>query len=508
MSLSGALSAATSGVANIDARLAVISQNIANANTPGYSVEVANQVSETVAGLGTGVRSLPVTRTTDATLQAQTVLLASSVADLTTRQAALQSIDAVQGTPGQGTDLASLLGAVGNQFSVLLNQPDNQTAQSAVVGAAVTLTDAIHALGTAYTTQRSAAQGSLITGAAAINQALRQIGSLSDQIMTLKAANQSTADLENQRDGAVGMLSEQMSIKTLLSSNGDMLVIAPTGLTLPTRDARDPFSVGSATVNPQTAYATGTLPGVLLDGQDVTAQIQGGRMGANIALRDTVLPTYQAALDEFSQTLATRFAAQGLTLFTDPSGAVPPSSGVPVQAGYVGFASTIQVNPAVSAMASLVRDGTQAIVGSSGSASAFTPNPPGGPAGFSTLIGRVLRYALGSEAQAGVAQTAPSTTGLGPAGTLQTPFGAPAALSDFASALVGSQAQDSAAIATHLQNEQAVQTSLASKLSAVSGVNMDREIASVVALQNAYGVNARIIAAVQSMWTQLLSSVQ
>jgi len=515
MSLTSALSIATGGLANIEHQLALVSQNVANASTPGYSTEVGTQQALTEAGIGMGVRTGATTRMTDATLQAQTQAQAAAVAGLTTQQTALRALDAIQGTPGQGDDLPSLLGNLGNQFSTLLNQPDNQTAQSAVVGAASTLASGINALSNAYTAQRDTAQGNLVSEVASTNQSLSQIGTLSDQIMTLKALGQSTADLENQRDAAVNTLSGLLNVKTLPSPNGDLLVITTAGLTLPTHGApvgasggaSGPFSIANANAAPGASYPGGTLPGLILSGQDVTGQVQGGQLGANIALRDTTLPTYQAELDEFSQSLAGRFSAQGLNLFTDPTGAVPSGSGPPVQSGYVGFAGTIQVNPAVAANPSLVRDGTQAVAGSALGASAFTPNPAGGPAGFSTLIARVLNFALGPNAQAGVAQPAPNLTGLGPAGTLSAPFGAPQALSDFASSIVGSQAQDSATVSSRLQTETAVQTSLTSKLTAETGVNMDSEMASVVALQNAYGINARVISVAQTMWTQLLSAV-
>jgi flagellar hook-associated protein 1 FlgK len=59
-----------------------------------------------------------------------------------------------------------------------------------------------------------------------------------------------------------------------------------------------------------------------------------------------------------------------------------------------------------------------------------------------------------------------------------------------------------------LATEQALQTSLSSKMSAVSGVNMDTEMSHMLTLQNAYSANARVIAAVQSMFTQLLQAIQ
>ena len=41
MNIDGALSIATGGLANISRRMALISQNVANASTPGYSAEIA-----------------------------------------------------------------------------------------------------------------------------------------------------------------------------------------------------------------------------------------------------------------------------------------------------------------------------------------------------------------------------------------------------------------------------------------------------------------------------------
>jgi flagellar hook-associated protein 1 FlgK len=324
-----------------------------------------------------------------------------------------------------------------------------------------------------------------------------------------KVSGQSTADLENQRAAALDTLSQLVNVKTLEQPNGDLLVTTTTGTVLPTHGAPNPLSIPPATLQPGATYAGGTVPAITLNGTDVTAQLQGGRIGADLTLRDSTLPTYQAELDEFAQNLAGRFAAQGLTLFTDPTGAVPAAAATgPVQAPYVGFAATIQVNPAVQANPSAVRDGTDTVAGSPTGAGGFTPNPPGGPAGFSTLITRVLNYTFGTEAQPGVAQPAIATTGLGADGTLNAPFATPATLSDLAATLVASQAQDSADTTGHLATQQALQSTLNSKLAAGSGVNMDTEMATMIALQNAYGANARIISTVQTLFSQLLNTVQ
>ena len=507
MSLDSALAISTGGLANISAQLAVISQNVANANTPDYAREVATQTSLTAQGLGMGVSRGPTARDIDLQVQTDLFRQDSAVAGLQTKQSALQRIDAVQGTPGGGTDLSSLLGKVQDSFSTLSQDPSSQTQQAQVVNSATNLVSQINTLATTYATVRQTAQDGVVADVATLNTTLGTIGSLSTQIVSGKAQGQSTAGLENQRDAAMHTLSQLIDVNFLKQSNGDVLAVTAGGTTLPIHAAAPPFQTNAATIGAGSFYPGGGVPPVTLNGIDVTAQLTGGTLGANIALRDSIVPSYQATLDQFSQTLSDRFQQQGLTLFSDPTGTVPAAVGVPVQSGYVGYSQTIQVNPAVLSAPNLVRDGTDTIAGSASGASAFTPNPPGGPAGVTGLISRVLNFALGSQVQAGVAQPPPPTNGLGPSGTLNAPFAPPPDLASFATNLVGAQAQDSATATSDLSTEKSVQTALQTNLSTRASVNIDTEMGAMVQLQNAYGANARVISAIQTLWTQLLAAV-
>ncbi len=203
MNLDSALSIATGGLANINRQLAVVSQNVANAGTPGYAAEIGTQQSLTADGEGLGVRSGPAIRNLDAVLQAELFTQNATVAGLQTRQTALQAIDAVQGTPGQASDIASLLGKLQDQFSTLLTSPDSAPQQAQVVSAAKTLAQTINGLSTAYTSQRQTAEDNIVSGVATLNSTLADIGSLSDKIIAQKPSGRSTADLENQRDAAL-----------------------------------------------------------------------------------------------------------------------------------------------------------------------------------------------------------------------------------------------------------------------------------------------------------------
>ena len=139
----------------------------------------------------------------------------------------------------------------------------------------------------------------------------------------MKAGGQSTADLENQRDAAVATLSQLVDVKLLEQPNGDVLIT-----TASRPDAADARHAQFAEYQrreraPNDYYPSGGIPAIMLGGVDVTSQLQGGQIGANIALRDTTLPTDQAELDELAQNLASRFSDNGLTLFTDPDGTLP-----------------------------------------------------------------------------------------------------------------------------------------------------------------------------------------
>jgi len=507
MSIGTALGIATGGLANINRQLALVSHNISNAATEGYVRERGTQTALTADGIGLGVRSGPALRDVDRMLRAQVTTQQARAEDAATRNTALAALDALHGVPGDGTDLPGLLGKLTDAFSTLAGDPSNQAGQMQALRAADTLAIGINTLATATLTQRQAAQDGLVADVVALNDGLARIGALTGRIMALKAGGQSTADLESERDQAVAGIAGLAEIKMLEQEDGELLLVASGGLALPVHGTGPSFSVSAANAGATAFYPAGGLPGIMLNGVDGTAQLRGGRIGAHVSLRDSVLPGFLAELDEFSQSLAGRFEAQGLRLFTNPAGAAPPGGSFPPQSGYVGFAAVIQVNPAMSTAPALLRDGTHAVAGSPTGPAAFTPNPPGGPAGFTSLIHRVLDFALGTEAQQGVPQPAPATSSLGPSGTLAARFATPATLAGFARDLVAAQTTQAATAAGQAETESAVQAALASRYADTTGVDTDAEMALMLQLQNAYSANARVIAASQAMWDQLLNAV-
>jgi len=109
-------------------------------------------------------------------------------------------------------------------------------------------------------------------------------------------------------------------------------------------------------------------------------------------------------------------------------------------------------------------------------------------------------------AQASAAAAAiPQTQKLGLSGNLSTPFAAPPTLASFAADIVSAQSSASTTATASLTTAQAAQTTLNTSIAAVSGVSVDTEMSTMIGLQNSYAANARVISALQNMWTSLLS---
>ena len=74
--------------------------------------------------------------------------------------------------------------------------------------------------------------------------------------------------------------------------------------------------------------------------------------------------------------------------------------------------------------------------------------------------------------------------------------------------MTAAQSAQSASATSQLPTEQAVQTALKDQVNSVSGVSIDAEMSKMIALQNAYSANARVISVAQSMFSQILQATQ
>ncbi|MBO1324651.1 flagellar hook-associated protein FlgK [Acetobacter sp. TBRC 12305] len=522
MDLLSSLSIATGGLNALEYELSVTSQNVSNSGTTGYVAEVANVVSDVPGGLRNGVKVATTTLNINQALQTALYNQNASVASYTATSNSLAAVSAVQGTTsdsdsGSSDTLSDMLGSVRDALTSLTATPLDSGAQSTVISAAQALTTNIQTLSETYQTQRQTAEDDVVSTVSSINTNLTEIGAISKQIMTLKSTGVDTADLENQRLELMSSLSSQLSVTFSETSSGDMIVRTANGTELPTRpdqmgqndntvtlpSSTWPLSTSDTTVTPTMYYAAGdsdsAIPGITLGGKDITSDLTGGTLGADITLRDTTYPQMQAQLDSFSYTLINRFSSAGMSLFTNGTDATgttvaqssDPTTGTPN--GIVGLSSTISVSQTYVNTPSLLTTAT-ATDGTT-------------TTGSTTLISTVLSDTFGTASTDVSGSLAAPSTGLGPDGTQSTGYTGAQGLIALATALTSNQGATISQATDGLTSATTTQTVIATSVSNVSGVNVNDEMSKVVALENAYTANAKVVTAVQSMFTALLDAI-
>ncbi len=452
MNINNVLTIAGSGLNSIGQQLSVVSQNVANANTAGYVSETLTQTAVVADGVGIGVKIGVATRHVDLHLQVDANAAAADAAGQGITAGSLGAIDAALGTPGSGTDLPGLLGALTDGFSALSGDPSNVTQQQKVVQAADALARGINALSETVASSRQKAQDQAVDTVASVNTALSTIGKLNSQIIAATARGSSTATLEDDRDRNIETVSAATGAKFLRQPDGSVLA-ALKGLVLPLNAKAGPLSLASAPLS--SSGLPGSAPALFLNGQDVTPEVTSGQLGALLTLRDHTLPGIQSGLDGFAHSLASGFSNQGVVLFTDPSGAIPAGAGAGL---------TIQVAAAARANPALVRDGAT----------------PSGLAGDTTLIYSVLKGVLRS---------------------------GPGSVTDQALTVTSNISSLASNATAELKTQQGVSTALSTRLASANGVSIDSELASLVQLQSSYAANAKVLASTDTIWRDLFAAV-
>ena len=509
MSLETALLAARSGLLHTQRALAASASNVANAETVGYTRKTVDGKALVAGGEAVGVRSLAPSRDVDEALLTELDSRRAAAAGAALRADLLAGIETAHGSPEVGDSLGDLVAGLRSGFEDLRADPSEAGRQTALLLAADELAGRFNEVSSAIGDSRQLAQDTVVSEVAKVNAGLRDIASLTDRIREQIALTGDAAALEDERDAAISTLSESIEVRALKRDDGGLVLVARNGLVLPLNADKDAFATADATLTAASFHGSGgTIPDVTLGGVDVTSSLLGGRLAEAIALRDQTLPRYQAEVDLAAANLAARFNEQGLALFTDATGAVPDVTQPYATGNVLGFAASIRVSDAVALNPALLRDGTHAVTGSALGAADSTPNPTGGPAAFVELIDRVLDYTFGGQAQSGVSWSSIATSGLGPDGTLSSPFGAPPTLEGYAALVTATQTADSASAKAALASATSLLDGLQTRFDQRSGVDVDTEMAAMVTLQNAYAANARVLSTVQAMWDTLMNSVR
>ncbi|MDR3746436.1 MAG: flagellar hook-associated protein FlgK [Acidobacteriaceae bacterium] len=372
------------------------SNNIANANTSGYTREVA-QFSENaqtvsgsdVSGGGVTLDGLQSVRNELLNLQIQQQTSLQSSADA--QSSTLQQIQSYF-TTTSGADIASTLSAFSTSLTQLSADPTNSSVQQGVISAGQDLANSFNSTASGLTSAQSNADGQVTQAVSQINSLTAQIAQLNGQLSQSTTTANDGGTIEDQRDELVQQLSALTGVSVTQTDDGETI----------TTGNGTPLVMGGQSFALHTTTGSDGMQQVLdSNGNNITTSILGGTLGGAIEVRDQTIPNMLTQLNTLASQFATSFnsaQAQGF----DSSGNVGQNF-FTVPASSADAASGISVAITDTTAIAISSDGT---VGSNGNianlSAALTNALPSGQtpaAAYSSLVFEVGNTASNASAQ-------------------------------------------------------------------------------------------------------------
>ena len=313
------LSIARTALSAQQVALQAISQNIANAETPGYSRQRADLAASVPQrfpqyNVGTGVDVRGVVRM-------RSYLLDRSVRTETGQQAAfnyradlLGEVEEVLGEPSE-TGLANSLDQFWNAWSDLANNPtspSSATAQAVVRQRGQQVTNTLNQIATRLTDVASRARIRLSDTVTQVNTLAGQLAELNKQVTAAEVSGQQAPDLRDARDILADKLSGLAGVRVETQANGTLAVYLGGRMLVDEANARSlQVQIGAGGAS------------VIFAGDPSPAQGVGGELGAGLDFLNTDLPAVQARLDDLARGLVNgvnEYHASGWTVAGDALG--------------------------------------------------------------------------------------------------------------------------------------------------------------------------------------------
>jgi flagellar hook-associated protein 1 len=444
-SLFGTLAIATGALGADQGAMDATTNNVANVNTPGYSRlrPVLVQSDPVVIGnvtYGEGVVLQQLQSLRDPILQLRIQTETQQQGQLNTVVSAMQQAQ-VQFT-SSSSDIGSEISNFFSSLNQLSTDPTNTSLRQSVLAAAGNLSTVFNNTSDALSQQQTNLDLNVGQTVQQINTLTGQIAGLNTRISQLQGVGQDASAFEDQRDVAIGQLSNLIGVSSIQSDNS---------LTLTTANGA-PLVVGGQSFNLSTQSNASGFQDVYSQGQDITSKLTSGELAGLVQVRDQTIPGVLSNLDTLASGLANALNAanaKGFDLHGNPGGNifVPPSA---TGQGYAATMAVAMTDPSLIAASS---DGTQ---GSNGNIAVLT--------------------AVENQNVAGG----------------QTP-------TDYYSNIVADVGNDVANATAELSSTQLALNQLQDQLGSVSGVSLDEEAANMVQYQRAYDAAANVVTTINDM---------
>lgn len=322
------LSLATRAMFANYAQLQTTGNNIANANTPGYTrqqVELSTAGGQSTGSgfFGRGVDVTTVSRITNSFLTREASLSKSIAARDTARLEQLQRLEQ-SFTPGEG-GLGYAAGEMLNAFVDVANRPQDTSARQVVLARAEELASRFRASGEQLDALQSGVTQDLRNSVSELNAMAKSVADINRQIAGTQGTGHTPNDLLDQRDLLISKISEIVQVTTVPAGDGSVgvflgggqrLVLGGEALNL--RVVADEYDPAKVRLSIDESSGPRLLPDQAL---------AGGRVAGLLSFQNKDLPEARAMLGQLASALAGAVNQQqsfGLDLRN------PPGSGAPL----------------------------------------------------------------------------------------------------------------------------------------------------------------------------------
>lgn len=445
-SLNTSLTMATQSLLAQELELQVTNNNIANANTAGYTRETvslteADPIQSGSISIGNGVNVQGIQAVRDELL---TLRIHQQTSQQSSADAQVNALTQIQTLfPSTGSSLASSLSFFFTSMSALSSNPMSTPNRQIAISSAQTLVQQFNNLSSSMTALGSSLDTTLRTDVVQINRLSQQAAGLNQQLVQQQAAGQGTGPISDQLNQVEVQLAKLTNLSVTHTKQGDSLTTG-SGTALVLGDQS--YSLGTAT------DAGGRLQVVNSYGTNLTSTISGGDLGGTLQVRDTDIPALGNALDTLASQFANAFnTAQALGY--DGNGAAGKAifnlpSTVSGSAALISLATTDPLAIAASS------DGSSGSNGNVANLTALERSTL--PSGQSvTTMSSNLVYQIGNLTAKSIAQSSSIKLSL-----------------------------------TALTNQQG----------SISGVSIDEESANLIRFQQAYQAAAKVVSTIQTLF--------
>ncbi|QDU30848.1 Flagellar hook-associated protein 1 [Anatilimnocola aggregata] len=318
MSLFSTIQIAKNSLVAAQMGLQVTSNNVANANTPGYirqNLVLTPAPTQRYGGLllGLGVSVQAVVQQTDRFLEERVRNAASDLANSQAQEDTYVQLESLIGELSD-TDLSTGLSEFFNSIHDILNQPDSASVRNLAVLQGKTLTDDIRRLDTRVREVRDNVNDQIGAAADEINRLLKEVSTLNVQISIAEGGGAVASD-------AVGLRDKRSQVLTQLSSIIDIQAVEQTSGDVTVFSGGD-YLVFQGTFRPVTTVTKSDRDlnsyEIRLAETDSPINTSSGSLAGLISSRDNILGGFLDQLDTFTQNLMFEFnklhsSGQGLT---------------------------------------------------------------------------------------------------------------------------------------------------------------------------------------------------